>query len=751
MRTQPRMTRPLAVIACWLFLLTPSLLGDPLITGLTEFGGDDSVNTPAHYTGQTFTHPNLGEITLGTFGEDVPAFRDRTHQWNGATAALPLPSYLLGGEYIMIRNDNRDNPTFVLNISVSEPVFVYLLIDNRLSDGSAADPPHGGAPLVEWTFMPWLYSLDFEPVFTGHNRANNDTIPDEIGVDEGAGGTGPGTSIESFSSVYRAQFSDVTFPIPLYEMGEAGRNMYGVVITPLPTSVNNPPVIANLAPANNTLFHDAAVGIQFNASTVTPNRLEPANIQVILNGEDVSTALVIGGTSTARTVAYPNLEPNRSYRAELSVADQSGRTTTQVVTFDTWSTADAVVIEVEDYNYGGGNFISPAPPGSYAGRTGTPGIDYAYNVAVTNLAALYRTNDHVAISLGTDGQRQAFTSAGATDHQIGNFDVGNWLNYTRVLPEGTYEVYLRASAGAFPHPVEFSVVQGDPATINQNAFPLGTFTVAPGPVGGAFHYLPLLDAAGAPARMTLSGTRTLRLTSLPAALQRAARLNFLFLVPVADAPSQPYVSRTIPGAGEQGVAQAAQLEIHLANGTSEVAPGTVQLSFNGVDVTAAASITPTDNGVAVTYAPGLLPLNTLCDVTIAYGSTTGGSFTHPWSFTTVAHPAIITSVVETGGDDSVNTPAQYTGETFVHPNLGPYQVGRFAEDVPAFRDRVHQWNSATAELGLPSYLVGREYIMIRNDNRDNATLKLDVTVSEPAFVYVLVDNRLTDGMRRRPA
>ncbi len=65
-------------------------------------------------------------------------------------------------------------------------------------------------------------------------------------------------------------------------------------------------------------------------------------------------------------------------------------------------------------------------------------------------------------------------------------------------------------------------------------------------------------------------------------------------------------------------------------------------------------------------------------------------------------------------------------------------------------DRVHQWNGGT-EAGLPSYLVGGEYIMSGNDNRDNAAYRLDITVSEPVMVYLLVDNRLTPSLLPRAA
>ena len=53
--------------------------------------------------------------------------------------------------------------------------------------------------------------------------------------------------------------------------------MYGVVVTRVPGSVNNPPEITNLAPSDNTLFYSAASGLRFTARTVAPNSIPAAN------------------------------------------------------------------------------------------------------------------------------------------------------------------------------------------------------------------------------------------------------------------------------------------------------------------------------------------------------------------------------------------------------------------------------------------------------------------------------------------
>src|SRR5688500_6520694 len=91
-------TAALAVAA----LAGPGSHAFPLIPGIIETGGDNEAThtVPAKFTGQTFSNGIAGEFmdpfAVPFFDEDVPAYVDRTHQWNGATIDLPLPSYLVG-------------------------------------------------------------------------------------------------------------------------------------------------------------------------------------------------------------------------------------------------------------------------------------------------------------------------------------------------------------------------------------------------------------------------------------------------------------------------------------------------------------------------------------------------------------------------------------------------------------------------------------------------------------------------------
>lgn len=709
----------------------------PIITAVEEIGGDTD-RPSAKFTGQTFDIENpfgtvlVANYTVPLFGEDTKTMTDRTHEYNSISATLPLPSYLVGGEYIMIANNNRDNNPFQLNITVSEPCFVYLLIDNRRSDGANGDPPFApyGDPEY-WPDMMWVAAEGFAPVKTGLNRAANPDWPDEVGIDESADG-----SINQYSSVYFKSVEAGTFSI--YEFGEGGRNMYGVVVKGLPTSINNPPVISDVKPANNTLFYNPAGGLSFKAATVAPNRLDPQNIKVTLNGIDVSAQLAIGGTSTERTVSFTGLVKNISYLANISVSDQAGRTSTADIRFDTFDSAGVVVIEAEDYNYENGKFLATPTPAGYDGLAGTPDVDY--HDGSTTAAGAYRTSDFVSLGTSGDVPREPFISTGTTDYQVTGFRSGDWMNYTRNINANTYNVFLRVANGS-PQTIRVDRIVGDAIAPTQTLLPLGYFNVPSLP---AYSYVPLTDVAGNPVAVSFSGTTTLRLTA-GTSVNPNSQVNYVMLVPVSET-RPPYVSNVSPAHNAFDVPLDVVVEATVINGSTTVAPQDVKLTFNGADVSGAATVALVGNGLTVRYdPPGLLALNTQYPARLSFTDSQGASFAVDWVFTTKPFAQVITSVVESGGDDSENTPAQFTGQTINHPNLGAITVASFREDVPAYRDRVHQWNGATPTLPIPSYLAGGDYIMIRNDNRDNNPFQLDVTLAEPALVYVLVDNRLNDG------
>ncbi|MGE5612160.1 MAG: PA14 domain-containing protein, partial [Bacillota bacterium] len=220
-----------------------------LISAVTVSGGDAAITNANGITAQR--ENDLGGAIV-PFGEDVFCYMNRNHQYNGVrftaggvlTAtdpALPdditvgIPSYLLGGEYVSTLNDNRDNASFAMNVTVTKNVRAYLLLDNRIGDSTNTNPPTLGNGIMDW-----VAADGWTVVNTGISPNGQ---PDFVACDEGATitdfltrattttslGVGAGVGINNFFTVYAKDFAagDV---ISLKQQNNGGLNMYGLVV-----------------------------------------------------------------------------------------------------------------------------------------------------------------------------------------------------------------------------------------------------------------------------------------------------------------------------------------------------------------------------------------------------------------------------------------------------------------------------------------------------------------------------------------
>ena len=213
-------------------LVGQSALANPIVTAVVETGGDNEATDTiaAKWTGTTFpisiaNEPVPGAVignsyTVGVLTNFSACFVDRVHRYVSATNYVTIPAYLEGHEYIMSGNDNRDNASYTLDVTVDRAVDVYMLIDNRLGDISSTNPPSFGP-----TNMQWILDEGWVASSSGANRARDISKPDEVGIDEGADGT-----INQWYSVYRKSYPAGTFR--LKQADNPGQNMYGVVVTP---------------------------------------------------------------------------------------------------------------------------------------------------------------------------------------------------------------------------------------------------------------------------------------------------------------------------------------------------------------------------------------------------------------------------------------------------------------------------------------------------------------------------------------
>jgi len=126
-------------------------------------------------------------------------FVDRAHVY------AAIQPYLVGADYVMTANDNKNHSAYELDITFSKSATLYVFIDNRMGGAAGGE---GVAPNIDG--MPWVMDLGF--VDTG----------DDIGIDEGADG-----GINQYLSVFSLDVSKGTVTINGCTQGNAG-NMYGV-------------------------------------------------------------------------------------------------------------------------------------------------------------------------------------------------------------------------------------------------------------------------------------------------------------------------------------------------------------------------------------------------------------------------------------------------------------------------------------------------------------------------------------------
>lgn len=415
-----------------------------------------------------------------------------------------------------------------------------------------------------------------------------------------------------------------------------------------PVVGNVAPSITDVSPASFANFLPAATAISFKASDDQP--LSDGRISVDLNGVIYTTAngLALSGPNNARTATLSGkLLPNRNYTATLIVKDASDETTTKTLYFDTFS-ADALIVESEDYNFSGAYFNAPVviPEGSgpqdnsYSLQTGVEGVDFHDSRTSPNgTNTRYRTSDPVRMQHTLDVVRAKFADAGGEesgvfDYDVGDITAGEWLNYTRDFPPGAYEVYLRqALANVATGESVLEQVTSDPTQPDQTVKTLGSFLAVR--TGFEFRNFPLTDGAGQTAlRLNLSGTTTLRLRQVtPDPADGARYQNYFVFLRVGDIEVQrALVASLSPTPDSTTDTLQANIRVELQNRDTTVKSDTIKLVVNGQTVTP--QITSDASGAVVTYSlPELPNSGAVNSATISFKDSQDVAISSTWQFT----------------------------------------------------------------------------------------------------------------------
>ena len=677
------------ITASALFWASPDARALPVITDVVETGGDNEATDTitAKWTGVTWNRtvanePTSGAVgtafTCGTLKEDAPCYVDRNHQYNGASSSLPIPQYLVGGEYIMPGNDNRDNPDYMLDITINDTCYVYVLVDNRLQDGSNANPPTFGPN------MQWLLDGGWEPMITGANRAANPTWPDEVGIDEGAGGTGAGVSIENYFSVYVKTVPAGSFQ--LYQADNSDRNMYGVVVKPVPKGP-----FVSLARGNMR-------GVTFAVTDGSQTALKPDSLALTLDGEAVTPQSVTKSgltTTIAYRVAYP-LASGSQHTAVLDFTDAAAPPTASSFTLDftvqTYPTipvtmslpsADtskpgfkAKVFQYDNTPADGSQNIVRGPGGTglipnverqIAMGYINPDTGQPYpNTASTDWLHADGSTDTV----GADGY---FTVPGVINwNGLAPADAGNFsasstpafqddtipgIPGTSLTPADRYvvsiETILQLKRGAY----RFGVNSDDGFRLSSGWGPGDVVGIQFGTAGDRGFADTTMDFAveadgNYPFRLMYfqtgggqgceffvanveTGEKTLINDLSAAAPIKAYR---------ESAASRPYVSRVLPAIGSQFVIADMDLVVDITDGAIPVDNGSIALTLNG----AAVAVTPTKSGKVTTIQrPGSVAnlfASGANNLSLVYSFTDGGAttfVTNNWSFSVPAYTTLV--------------------------------------------------------------------------------------------------------------
>lgn len=535
----------------------------------------------------------------------------------------------------------------------------------------------------------------------------------------------------------------------LYQLLYGGGSVYFDDVNLNQTGGPVPPQITQVYPGN-MLF--ASNHISFHVTSASSSPINNTNIHLVVNGTDVSSGCTFSGSTPDITVTYNGLAAGQwSYTAAISVTDGYGFGASTSMSFDTIT--PGFVWECEDYDFtntvsgGGGAFydsptLSSTPQiNSYYGVIGVSNVDFSGNGNNPSAPNLYRTSDHSGIGFASETARQKFLTAqltdpGVQDYTIGYIRTGDWMNYTRHYPAGTYNIYARLAGGAGATTVALSnVVSG---TL------VGNFQFS-GNDWGAYHYIPLVDGDGNLLPFTFDGSQQTLSATL---LSGGDNMNFFMLVPAQI--GLPTLSNISPTNGTVMSSGNTFSFTATAPSGSTINNSGIHLSLNGADVSSGLVISGSGT-INVSY-PGLAS-NTLYTAVIAVTNTIGSGVTRTVTFDTMSTANFYVKIEDydystdgtTGGLwDTANNglaPNGYIGlgavsnVDYSHASGGgsyPYRPPGMATEV-------------TSDVPLPGYSTGFDYDVGNFGNND----WVNFTRNYPAGKYYVYGRLAGYGMNTK--
>jgi hypothetical protein len=410
-------------------------------------------------------------------------------------------------------------------------------------------------------------------------------------------------------------------------------------------------------------------------------------ITLVLNGSNVTSSLTLTGGTNGWTGTLSPLALDVVYNGVLSVTNLLGAGSSFTFSFDTFD-INNFEIEAVDYDFstntglalpaaqggetnngwisglfidnaiptgddnGGGGLpllgtlepnsyfnwpgdFVPTPANGTNGAMAQQGVDI---MVATHNGEVYYRNDGTGMQPATDYVRPKFLAAqkALNDPNIGMVNVGwtsagDWENYTRHYPAGTYNIYGRLAGNSAWANSTMSLVTSGVGTATQTLSLIGTFADPNANGWQSYHWIPCLDTNGNPATVTFTGD----VATLQFGCGGGINDLFYMLVPYpphayVNPPLSPVIVSTTPSGSSGTLDQSTPFETNTTFSFTVSSPVGTAITSSGVDVTvngqpiAASELTVSSSSTnyTVTFP---LPSNTVETVVVNVTNSVGVS------------------------------------------------------------------------------------------------------------------------------
>jgi len=372
------------------------------------------------------------------------------------------------------------------------------------------------------------------------------------------------------------------------DQGSYNANFY--ILVPADTNTSAASSVAFSAIYPDGLFQFEPTNF-FTITATSPVAILPGDISVQLTisnltggGSVISVSPGDGLTATATAggwILNVPLTSNATYNAVVQVSDANGVPGLTNIIFDTIT--PAYTFEAEDWDYDNGSFnqfFDNPQVDAYDSTASTEGIDFSCLNNVHSYA--YRGGVEMGFGLNTEGNGDVPRSQynGKPDYDVGFTGGGNWGDYTRNYPAGTYNMYCRLADGnGFTSDAgSVYLVTGGLKTSSQTLSKLGTYNVAGTGGWQKYAFFPVLNAGGALARFAGGSLETLRVT-VDGGNQNQ---NYFMLMPAVQTFNPPFVSAFQPDGS--GLFQYTNQLSFTVNSDAGISTNSIVLNLDGAVV-----------------------------------------------------------------------------------------------------------------------------------------------------------------------